>query len=72
MVTNKLFYIKRRKSQDKDRIEAEGKVFLEKVSTGFHELAKASNLLIIKGNQSEKLVSREIEKKLSLNLKLLK
>ncbi len=64
--------IQRRKSQAKDRIEEEGKVFLEKVSSGFHELAKDSNWLTIKGNQSKELVSKEIEKKLSFNLRLLK
>ncbi len=56
--------IKRRESMIEDRMESEGKVFLERVSKGFKLIAKEKNWIVIQANQKKEQVSKEIEKQL--------
>ncbi len=56
--------LSRRKYKANDRIESEGKKFLERVSDGFYSIAKAKNWITVSSNQKQELVSREIEKEL--------
>ena len=53
--------LRRRKENNNDRIEAEGKDFLEKVSLGFEALAEQRNWITICANQEAPLVSQHIE-----------
>ncbi len=61
--------IKRREQKIKDRIEAEGKVFLEKVSSGFSLIAKEQNWAIISAEETPNEVSAAIERQLISFLK---
>ncbi|KGG16809.1 MULTISPECIES: dTMP kinase [unclassified Prochlorococcus] len=63
--------IKRRKDLLKDRIEAEGNLFLERVCSGFASIAKKEDWITISGNQDQKLVGEEIQKKLINSLQKL-
>ena len=53
--------LKRRQNIIEDRIESEGKVFLERVAEGFQTIAKQKNWTIIPANHSKEIVSRKIE-----------
>ena len=61
--------IKRRRNNSKDRIESEGKIFLERVSDGFNSIAKDKKWITISSHEKEELVSKAIEKEI---VKLLK
>ncbi len=61
--------LKRRKSKANDRIESEGKEFLEKVLLGFLEIAQHKNWITISAEEEPIKVSNLIEKKLILLLK---
>ena len=56
--------IKRRKNNSKDRIESEGKIFLERVSDGFNSIAKDKEWVTVPSNEKEELVSKAIEKEI--------
>jgi len=53
--------ILRRQNIIEDRIESEGKLFLERVAEGFKNIAKQEDWIIIPANQDKEIVSREIE-----------
>ena len=61
--------IKRRDKKVKDRIEAEGKVFLQKVSAGFSLIAKEEDWITISAEEKSSEVSKLIENKLTYFLK---
>ena len=61
--------LRRRKENKNDRIEAEGKDFLEKVSLGFEALAEKRNWITIYADQEARLVSQHIENALQNYLK---
>ena len=61
--------IKRRRNNSKDRMESEGKIFLERVSDGFKSIAKDKKWITVSSHEKEELVSKAIEKEI---LKLLK
>ncbi len=61
--------IKRRKNNSKDRIESEGKIFLERVSDGFNSIAKDKQWVTISSYEKKELVSKAIKKEI---MKLLK
>ena len=44
-----------------DRIESEGKVFLERVAAGFTTIARQEDWIVVPANKSKEIVSREIE-----------
>ena len=56
--------LRRRKQQSNDRIEAEGKEFLEKVASGFSDLAKSKSWIQIFAEAESSIVSQNIEKAL--------
>ncbi len=56
--------IRRRKSKKEDRIESEGKKFLECVSNGFKLIAKNENWITIPADESEEKVRTKIQKRL--------
>ena len=60
--------LNRRQTNKNDRIEEEGKDFLEKVALGFSLLAKERNWISIPGELSNNLVSRKIEEELIKHL----
>ncbi len=53
--------ILRRHNIIEDRIESEGKLFLERVAEGFTNIAKQEDWIIIPANKDKEIVSREIE-----------
>ncbi len=57
--------IKRREAKTKDRIEAEGKLFLEKVSSGFSKIASEEGWVTISAEESPSEVSHKIEKEIT-------
>ncbi len=61
--------IKRRRNNSKDRMESEGKIFLERVSDGFNSIAKDKKWITVSSHEKEELVSKAIEKEI---IKLLK
>ena len=61
--------LKRRQANKNDRIEAEGKDFLEKVSSGFAVLAENRNWITISGNNTSTLISKNIENALQDHFK---
>ena len=61
--------IKRRRNNSKDRMESEGKIFLERVSDGFNSIAKDKKWITVSSHEKEELVSKAIEKEI---MKLLK
>ena len=56
--------IKRRRNNSKDRMESEGKIFLERVSDGFNSIAKDKKWITISSHEKEELVSNAIEKEI--------
>ena len=56
--------IKRRRNNSKDRIESEGKIFLERVSDGFNSIAKDKKWITVSSHEKEELVSKAIEKEI--------
>ena len=56
--------IKRRRNNSKDRMESEGKIFLERVSDGFNSIAKDKKWVTISSHEKEELVSKAIEKEI--------
>jgi len=56
--------IKRRRDNSKDRIESEGKIFLERVSDGFNSIAKDKKWITVSSHEKEELVSKAIEKEI--------
>ena len=56
--------IKRRRNNSKDRIESEGKIFLERVSDGFNSIAKDKKWITVSSHAKEELVSKAIEKEI--------
>ena len=56
--------IKRRRNNSKDRMESEGKIFLERVSDGFKSIAKDKEWITISSHEKEELVSKAIEKEI--------
>ena len=56
--------IKRRRNNSKDRMESEGKIFLERVSDGFKSIAKDKKWITVSSNEKEALVSKAIEKEI--------
>ena len=61
--------IKRRRNNSTDRMESEGKIFLERVSNGFSSIAKDKKWITVSSHGKEELVSKAIEKEI---IKLLK
>ena len=60
--------LKRREGQVNDRIEKEGKEFLERVSNGFQYLSKRKGWINISAALEINLVSEEIKEKIKQNL----
>ncbi len=56
--------ISRRRNDSKDRIESEGKRFLECVSNGFKSIAKDKKWITISCHEKEELVSKSIEREI--------
>tara|TARA_Y100001968_G_scaffold55422_1_gene46647 strand:+ start:1278 stop:1928 length:651 start_codon:yes stop_codon:yes gene_type:complete len=56
--------LKRRHQQVNDRIESEGKDFLERVSSGFSDLGNSRNWVKISAEKDQQLVSQQIETEL--------
>tara|TARA_Y100001968_G_scaffold322608_1_gene358991 strand:+ start:476 stop:1123 length:648 start_codon:yes stop_codon:yes gene_type:complete len=53
--------LRRRSKKTKDRIEAEGELFLQKVSDGFAVIAKNNDWIRINANSHEEIISRKIQ-----------
>ncbi len=53
--------IQRRVSKEEDRIESEGKLFLEKVAYGFKSIATREDWITISADKKEALVRKEIQ-----------
>ena len=56
--------IKRRRNNSQDRMESEGKIFLERVSDGFKSIAKDKKWITVSRHKKEELVSKSIEKEI--------
>ena len=56
--------IKRRRNNSQDRMESEGKIFLERVSDGFNSIAKDKKWITVSSHEKEELVSKAIEKEI--------
>ena len=56
--------INRRRNNSKDRMESEGKIFLERVSDGFNSIAKDKKWITVSSHEKEELVSKAIEKEI--------
>ena len=61
--------IKRRRNNSKDRMESEGKIFLERVCDGFNSIAKDKQWITVSSHEKEELVSKAIEKEIMNLLK---
>ncbi len=61
--------ILRRNEKPKDRIEAEGYLFLQKVALGFAKIASERKWVRIQGNLNTTLVSKEIEREIKKLIK---
>ena len=56
--------MKRRRNNSKDRMESEGKIFLERVSNGFKSIAKDKKWITVSSHEQEDLVSKAIKKEI--------
>ena len=56
--------IKRRRNNSKDRMESEGKIFLERVSDGFNSIAKDKKWITVSSHEKEELVSKAIQQEI--------